>query len=115
MLLGKWGIEPRPPALTGTFFTPEPPGKPQEITLSYLQNLSTLLSRAVVVPLGFLCSEAEFVLHFLHNHFLLPSHSVVSDCLQPHRLQPSRLLSPWDSPGKNTRVGCHFLLLISSY
>ena len=28
----------------------------------------------------------------------------------PHRWQPIRLLHPWDSPGKNTRVGCHFLL-----
>ena len=27
-----------------------------------------------------------------------------------HRLQPTRLLRPWDSPGKNTGVGCHFLL-----
>ena len=30
--------------------------------------------------------------------------------LQPHRWQPTRLLCPWDSPGKNTGVGCHFLL-----
>ena len=28
----------------------------------------------------------------------------------PHRLQPTRLPRPWDSPGKNTGVGCHFLL-----
>ena len=28
----------------------------------------------------------------------------------PHRRQPTRLLCPWDSPGKNTGVGCHFLL-----
>ena len=35
---------------------------------------------------------------------------VVSDSLQPHRLQPTRLLCPWDSSGKNTGVGCHFLL-----
>ena len=28
----------------------------------------------------------------------------------PHRRQPTRLLRPWDSPGKNTGVGCHFLL-----
>ena len=35
---------------------------------------------------------------------------VVSDSLQPHRLQPTRPLHPWDSPGKNTGVGCHFLL-----
>ena len=36
--------------------------------------------------------------------------SVVSDSLRPHRRQPTRLLHPWDSPGKNTGVGCHFLL-----
>ena len=28
----------------------------------------------------------------------------------PHKRQPTRLLCPWDSPGKNTGVGCHFLL-----
>ena len=36
--------------------------------------------------------------------------SVVSDSLQPHGLQPARLLCPWDSPGKNTGVVCHPLL-----
>ena len=36
--------------------------------------------------------------------------SVVSDSVRPHGLQPTRLLHPWDSPGKNTGVGCHFLL-----
>ena len=30
--------------------------------------------------------------------------------LRPHRRQPTRLCRPWDSPGKNTGVGCHFLL-----
>ena len=35
--------------------------------------------------------------------------SVVSDSVQPHRRQPTRHLCPWDSPGKNTGVGCHFL------
>ena len=38
------------------------------------------------------------------------SHWVVSDFLRPHGLYPTRLLCPWDSPGKNTGVGCHFLL-----
>ena len=36
--------------------------------------------------------------------------SVVSDSVRPHRWQPTRLPHPWDSPGKNTGVGCHFLL-----
>ena len=32
------------------------------------------------------------------------------DSVRSHRWQPTRLPSPWDSPGKNTGVGCHFLL-----
>ena len=38
------------------------------------------------------------------------SRSVVSDSLRPHGLQPTRLLHPWDFPGKSTGVGCHCLL-----
>ena len=34
----------------------------------------------------------------------------MSDSVRPHRRQPTRLCRPWDSPGKNTGVGCHFLL-----
>ena len=36
----------------------------------------------------------------------------MSDSLRPHGLQPKRLLCPWDFPGKNTGVGCHFLLQV---
>ena len=36
--------------------------------------------------------------------------SVVSDSVRPNGRQPTRLLRPWDAPGKNTGVGCHFLL-----
>ena len=36
--------------------------------------------------------------------------SVLSDSVRPHGLQPSRLLRPWDFPGKSTGVGCHCLL-----
>ena len=39
---------------------------------------------------------------------LLPLQSCLT--LRPHRRQPTRLHHPWDSPGKNTGVGCHFLL-----
>ena len=38
------------------------------------------------------------------------SRSVVSSSLRPHGLYPARVFSPWDSPGKNTGVGSHFLL-----
>ena len=36
--------------------------------------------------------------------------SVMSNSLRPFRLWPAKLLCPWDSPGKNTVVGCHALL-----
>ena len=36
--------------------------------------------------------------------------SVVSNFLWPHGLEPARLLYPWDFPGKNTGMDCHFLL-----
>ena len=38
------------------------------------------------------------------------SRSVMSDSERPHGLQPTRLLRPWDFPGKSTGVGCHCLL-----
>ena len=51
-------------------------------------------------PLGkYFCHENESV-----NYSVMPS------SLPPHRLYPTRLLCPWNLPGKNTGVGCHFLL-----
>ena len=41
---------------------------------------------------------------------LLLSHFSRVRSMGPHRRQPTRLPRPWDSPGKNTGVGCHFLL-----
>ena len=38
------------------------------------------------------------------------NHSVVSDSLQPHGLEPARLFCPWNFSGKNAEGGCHFLL-----
>ena len=46
---------------------------------------------------------------------LLFSHSVMSDSLRPHGLQPTRLLHPWDFPGNSTGVGCHCLLRYMAY
>ena len=43
------------------------------------------------------------------------SRSVVSNPPRPHGLQPSRLLHPWDFPGKSTGVGCHCLLRTKPY
>ena len=41
--------------------------------------------------------------------------SVVSDSSWPHGLQPTRLLHPWDFPGKSTGVGCHCLLRLEDW
>ena len=40
---------------------------------------------------------------------VLFSHSVESESFETHGLHPASLLCPWSFPGKNTRVGCHFL------
>ena len=46
----------------------------------------------------------------MQSHLRVFSCSVVSNSLRPHRLYPNRLLCPWDFTGKNTGVGCLFLL-----
>ena len=50
-----------------------------------------------------------YVLHMLYTNVCV-SHSVMSDSLWSHSLYPTRLPYPWDSPGKNTEMGCHALL-----
>ena len=52
--------------------------------------------------------------NFVFLHACLPSCSVVRNSLQPFGLYPSRLLSPWDSPGKNVGVSCRASPRISS-
>ena len=54
---------------------------------------------------SFLDKERKIIV----SHFVL-SRSVMSNSWRPHGLQPTRLLRPWDSPGRNSGVGCHFLL-----
>ena len=63
-------------------------------------NLVSCIGRQITEPFEF----------FFYLPLLLLSRSVMSDSVRPHGLQPSRLLCPWDSPGKSTGVGCHFLL-----
>ena len=55
------------------------------------------------------CTFRGFFFYFL-NILLHAISSIVSDSLWPHSLCLARLLCPWDSPGKNSGVGCHFLL-----
>ena len=59
-------------------------------------NLPAVPSKYVQIPIS--------------SHCVCVSHSVVADSLQPHGLQPTRLLCPWDFTDKDTGVSCHFLL-----
>ena len=65
--------------------------------------------------IAFLYASLAFLMHFLCHlkcRLVVVVGGLVSKCLtllQPHELQPARLLCPWDSPGKNTGVGCHSL------
>ena len=54
----------------------------------------------------YVCSDPTRVTMYVY----VLSRSVVSNSLWPHGLKPTRLLCPWDSPGKKTGVGCHDLL-----
>ena len=58
-------------------------------------------------------SYTEWVGYLMQTNDHFCCSLVVKSCLTllwPHGLNPARLLCPWDSPGKNTGVGCHFLL-----
>ena len=55
-------------------------------------------------------STLVFIIVFALCMCVCVSCSVMSDSLQSHELYPTRLLCPWDFPGKNTGVGCHALL-----
>ena len=55
------------------------------------------------------CYKASFK-YRTRNEVVFVCCSIVPDALQPHGLHPTRLLCPWDFPGKDTGVGCHFLL-----
>ena len=46
----------------------------------------------------------------VENKLWIKGAAVMSDSVRPHRWQPTRFPCPWDSPGKNTGVGCHCLL-----
>ena len=71
------------------------------ISYSNLLNISPHLNTLVLVHL---CSQA------LPSSCVHACLVIQSDSLQPYRLQPARFFCPWDFPGKNTGVGCHFLL-----
>ena len=85
--------------------------------MDYIPNVTLLNPSAVYVWRSLLCFQ-----QYIYGEVscVSTSHSQASACsatftrsvcvLRHSVVQPSRLLSPWDSPGKNTGVGCHFFL-----
>ena len=64
--------------------------------------------RAVLLP-GWPASPAHRVVQGFQKAESV-GHSVMSDSLQPHGLEPTRFFCPWNSPGKNSGAGCHSFL-----
>ena len=77
------------------------------VSSAYLRLLMFL--PAILIPACASSSPAFLMMYSACSCYCLVT-SVVSDSVHPHRLQPTRLPRPGDSPGKNTGVGCHFLL-----
>ena len=76
----------------------------QGIFLTQGLNPHLLHCKWILLPLSHLGSPFTLLLLLLLSRFSR------ADSVRPHRRQPIRLPHPWDSPGKNTGVSCHFLL-----
>ena len=76
---------------------------------------STILAWRILSINLLVCEMSAIVRKFEHSLALPFVALVVSDFVRPHGRQPTRLPCPWDSPGKNTGVGCHFLLQSDIY
>ena len=81
--------------------------------VTWLENVKNLNHKSIIQRYFLNLEQSIYPLHGSQ-----PSHgnccccqvaSVVSDSVWPHRRQPTRLCRPWDSPSKNTGVGCHVL------
>ena len=73
----------------------------------HFKGLSRVFSNTTVQNIN--SSVLNFIISHLLYHYCWVT-SVLSHSTRPHRWQPTRLPRPWDSPGKNTGVGCHSLL-----
>ena len=104
---GAWERDPRPFGSSFYMFFFPPPGPVYVNWASQRHYLFYLRSSLWSLDL-------PFVLYLQAFPFLVfcccQVTSVVSDSVQPHGLQPTRLLHPWDFPGNSTGVGCHCLL-----
>ena len=114
-----WSPVPPPSVVSNHFVTPWAVARqaPLSTEFSGQENWSglTFLLQEIFPVLGsnphllhLLCWQADSLP--LGHLFLLPSRFSRVQPVRPHRRQPTRLPHPWDSPGKNTGLGCHFLL-----
>ena len=88
--------------------------------MDWITIMMLIITNMVILWLSWVCENCIFVVDenlLRWRRFLsllcrvgAQSLKVVSNSLQPHELWPVRLLCLWDFPGKNTGVGCHFLL-----
>ena len=129
--LPKPGVKPRSPALHANSLLSEPPGKSffffpllyqhtnEDIPLLPSSGLKQGLTPSISLQTTWLQKCLKIFGHLFLHLWDISSVSaaaaavksaVVSDSVRPHRQQPSRLLCPWDSLGKNTGVGCHCFL-----
>ena len=78
-------------------------------SVNFIQCHLLMISAPIIYYIsGWIISDFLILSFFLHYACLI--FWVMSNFLWPHGLQPASLLCPWDFPGKNTTVGCHFLL-----
>ena len=77
------------------------------LTTMYFYNIFVFFPKRNFVAIS---NSFLLILTYLGFSSVQFSNSVMSDSVRPHRRQPTRLPCTWDSPGKNTGVGCHFLL-----
>ena len=82
----------------------------REFILNIAKNKRDELKAAADNALKAGDATTEYALSYQSSVAASKVTSVVSDSVRPHRRQPTRLPRPWDSPGRNTGVGCHFLL-----
>ena len=116
-------------SVTSNLVTPWTAARQAFLSITNYQSLLKLMSIELVMSsnLLILCHPFSFCLQFfpasgsfpMSQLFISPTAAAAGKSFQscltlwPQRRQPTRLPGPWDSPGKNTGVACHFLLHIS--
>ena len=94
--------------------SPEPWFLPTQVPMYFSHPVQASVLKATSFLPTLISTTPAWLHASWHHHFLTPramlSCSVVSSSLQPHGLQPARLLYPWNSPGKNTGINSHSLL-----